>query len=201
MHWIEEAEQHKNKHSNTRETIHDRIDKKKVDVNANWDIIKADYLALISKLENYIDRINNLPRDSRLEFGRIEAKEKESSLHNHLIKYTSSRRRIIRKFSGLFSPYKARHYKNSRNVFLSISRETDYILVETKEITAPRIRLDENIESTFQWFFRYFKIKEKPIVNRAKNKMKISELDDEFALYFIDFLAFRNDGKRHFLVN
>lgn len=201
MHWIEEAEQNKNKHGNTREIIHERIDKKKVDVTKNWDINKEDYLAVIDKLGNYIERINNLPRDSRLEFGHIEAKEKESSLQNHLIKYTSSRRRIIRKFAGLFSPYKAKHYKNTRNIFLSMARETDYVLIETKEITAPRIRLDEDPESTFQRLFRYFKLNEKSIVVRTKNKINISEMNDEFTLYFIDYLAFKNDGKKYFFAD
>ena len=57
MHWIEEAEQHKNRHGNTREIIHERIDKKKVDVSKNWNINKENYLAAISKIENYINRI------------------------------------------------------------------------------------------------------------------------------------------------
>lgn len=201
MHWIEEAEQHKSKRESSREMIHERIVQKKDDVNKNWDINKTDYLALISKLEEYINRINNLPVEFRHEFGHIGIKEKKSSLQNHLIKCSSSRRKIIKGYNGLFAPFKAKHFKNTRNVFFSLSRQTDYVWIETKEITAPRIRLNEEPENIIQWFRRFFKRKEKSIVKRAKNKIKISDLNDNFVLYFIDFMTFRNEGNEYFFIN
>lgn len=201
MHWIDEAEQNKNKRERTRKVIHGKIDQKKGDVQLNWDKNKDQYLDAINKLEEYINRINDLPRESRLEFGRIEFKEKNSSLHNHLIKYSSSRRRVIRRFDGLFSPFKAKHYKNTRNIFLSLSRDFGYVFIETKEINAPRIRLNEEDDSTFASLFKLLKRKDKSFVQRAKSKIKITELTDEFALYFIDFLAYKNNGKEHFFVN
>ncbi len=198
MHWIDKAEQSKNKREHTRTEIHTRIDHKKDDVIHNWDKNKDQYLAALDKIEQFINRINNLPRESRLEFGRIESKEKNSSLQNHLIKYTSSRRRVIRKFDGLFSPFKAKHYKNTRNIFISLSRKLDYVLIETKEITAPRIRLNEEVEGSLSSLMRFFKRKEKSVIQRAKSKLSIADLNDTFALYLIDFLAFKNNGKEYF---
>lgn len=201
MHWIEEAEQSKNKRESTRKAIHTRIDHKKDDVKLNWEENKDQYLTALEKIQHYINRINNLPRESRLEFGRIESKEKNSSLQNHLVKYTSSRRRIIRKFDGLFSPFKAKHYKNTRNIFISLSRKLDYVLLETKEIQAPRIRLNEEVEGSFSSLMRYFKRKERSIIHRAKNEIRITELNDTYALYLIDFLAFKNNGKEYFFTD
>jgi hypothetical protein len=198
MHWIDKAEQSKNKRENSRKEIHTRIDHKKDDVIHNWDKNKDRYLTALNKIQHFINRINNLPRESRLEFGRIESKEKNSSLQNHLVKYTSSRRRVIRKFDGLFSPFKAKHYKNTRNIFISLSRKVDYVLIETKEITAPRIRLNEEVEGSFSSIIRYFKRKERSIIQRAKTQICISELNESFALYLIDFLAFKNNGKEYF---
>ena len=201
MHWIDEAEQNKNKRERTRKIIHSKIDQKKGDVKLNWEKNKESYLAAIKKLDSFISRINELPRESRMEFGRIESKEKSSSLQNHLIKYTSSRRRIIRRFDGVFAPFKAKHYKNTRNIFLSLSREFGYVLIETKEINAPRIRLNEEEDGAVASLFRLLKRKEKSVVQRAKNKIKISDFTDTFILYFIDFLAFKNNGKEYFFVN
>lgn len=198
MHWIDEAEQQKNKREHKRDEIHSKIDQKKVDVLNNWNKNKDRYLAAINKLDEFIERINNLPRETRLLFGRIEGKEKNSSLHNHLVKYTSSRRRIIRSFNGIFSPFKPKHYKNTRNIFISLSRKLDYVFVETKEINAPRIRLNEEEENTFSKLRKYFKKKEKSIIKRSKNNIKISDFNEEFILYFIDYLAFKNDGEKYF---
>lgn len=201
MHWIEEAEQIKTKREKKRDNIHSRIDQKKGDVKKNWDKNSEAYLAFQGVLKDYIERINSLPRETRMEFGRIESKEKKSSLPNHLIKYSSSRRKIIRKFDGLLNPFKAKHYKNTRNIFLSLSREIDYVLIEVKEIHAPRIRLNEETDSSILSFLRRFKPKEHSIVERGKAHLKINDLTSDFAIYCIDFLAFKNDGKSYFFTN
>ncbi|RLD38869.1 MAG: hypothetical protein DRI74_02545 [Bacteroidetes bacterium] len=201
MHWIEEAEQNKNKRESKRKNIHTKIDQKKDDVQKNWEKNNQRYTKLIKSISEYTDRINNLPRESRLEFGRIETKHKDSSLHNHLVKYSSSRRRIVRKFNGIFSPFKAKHYKNTRNIFISLSRKIDYIYIETKEIYAPRIRLNEEEESGIFTFLHKLKAKERSIVKRSKSHMKISDINNDFILYFIDFLSFKNNGKKYFITD
>lgn len=200
-HWIEEAEKYKSRRELKREYVHNRISQKKGDVGKNWEKNKEAYLAFLVRIENFIERINNLPKETRLEFGRIESKEKKTTLQNHLIKFTSSRRRIVRKFDGLFAPFKAKHFKNTRNILLSLSRETDLITLETKEIFAPRIRLDDTEENRFLMFWRFFKRKEKALIHRAKTHKKVEELTDELAMYLIDFLAFKNDGKEQFFNN
>jgi hypothetical protein len=201
MHWIEEAEQTNNKLKRKRETIHHRIDQKKSDVQKNWELNQEAYQEVVDKLADFVNRINNLPRESRLVFGRIEFKEKNSSLHNHLIKYSSSRRRIIRKFDGILSPYKAKHYKNTRNIFLSLSRKSGYVLIESKEINAPRIRLNEESEKSLFTALNFFKGKDRSIVKRDRNLFRISEIDDDFIIYLIDYLAFKNNGNRYFFQN
>ncbi len=198
MHWIEEAEQTNNKLKNKRDDIHFRIDQKKSDVQKNWELNKEAYQNRVDQLADFVERINNLPRESRMVFGRIEFKEKNTSLHNHLIKYSSSRRRIIRKFDGLLSPYKAKHYKNTRNIFLSLSRKSGYVLIESKEINAPRIRLNEESEKSLFTALNFFKGKDRSIVKRERNLFLISEVDEDFIVYLIDYLAFKNNGNRYF---
>lgn len=201
MHWIEEAEQQLNKRESTRKSIHSRIDQKKNDVKTNWDENHDAFLTFLDSMEDSIDRVNNLPREARLEFGRIEWKEKSSSLQNHLTKFSSSRRKIIRKFNGLLSPFKPVHYKNTRNIFVSLSRSIGYVLIEIKEIHAPRIRLEENHESMLAALIRFFKKKERTVTHRAKVHIKMEELSNELVLYCIDYLAFKNDGKERFNLN
>ncbi|MBN2236274.1 MAG: hypothetical protein JW729_01865 [Bacteroidales bacterium] len=198
MHWIDEAEQKLSKREQTRKVIHSRIDQKKNDVQTNWDENNDSYLNFLDTLEDSIDRVNNLPREARMEFGRIEWKEKKSSLQNHLTKFSSSRRKIIRRFNGILSPFKPVHYKNTRNIFVSLSRKLGYTFIEIKEIHAPRIRLEDDHESTLAAFLRFFKKKERTITHRAKVHIKIEELSNELALYCIDYLAFKNDGSEHF---
>lgn len=202
-HWLEEAEQKANLRKDKKYEIQDRIDNKKEDVKLNRELIEDNYLDIIDQLVAYIQRINNLPRQNRIPFGQIIAKQKENKLDNLLHKFQSSRRIVTKEFSGFLRPFKTQRYKNTRSFFISIGRKPREILVEYKDIKVKRVRLNDGIYSFWNKIpiLNYFsKKKESHEVKENIVNLPLEKFTKEFMLAHIDWLAFKDDGDAFFKV-
>lgn len=196
-HWLEEAEEKVYKRKDKKLEILDRIDTKKDDVKANREIIENDYLDLIDQMVSIIQRINNLPRNNRIPFGQIYAKQKENKLDNLLHKFHSSRRIVSREFKSVLKPFKEQHYKNTRSFFISIGRNKREVLLEYKDIKVKRVRINDHVKEFWGKFpvINLF-IKKREVHDVKENivSLNIDKFKNDFILEHIDWLAFKSDG-------
>ncbi|OYT16788.1 MAG: hypothetical protein B7C24_05950 [Bacteroidetes bacterium 4572_77] len=199
-HWIEEAENKLDSRGGKRKEVKDKIALKKSAIKKNKDENEQAYKLLLEDFTNLIDRINKLPRKERIPFGQILYKQKNNKIDNLLFKIQSSRRILIKEYSGFLSPFKSNHYKNSRSCFLSISREMGKIMVEYKEVKSKRVRLDDEKRG----FFSFIKVlmnsdKNPTHETKAQNTLFfIKDFDQDLILQHLDWLAFKTDGKGFF---
>lgn len=195
-HWLKEAEQVISKKEDKKLQRKDKIVVKKDNVKLNRIELEDDYLKIIGNLESFIDRINNLPRENRIPFGQIFGKPKTSKLDNLLYKFHSSRRLINKEFSGVLSPMKSQHYKNTRSFFISISKEKDHLLLEYKEVKSKRVRLNDQIQNFWSKIpiIRSLKRKESHEVKENINLVHIDKFNEQLILGHIDWLAFKEKG-------
>ena len=200
-HWLEEAENKVKSRRFKNSEIKTRVKTKKSDIIHNKELIEDDFLDVIDQFISIIQRINNLPRHERIPFGQIIAKQKENKLDNLLHKFYSSRRLIVREFAGIFAPFKARHYKNSRSFFISIGREEGSVLLEYKEIKAKRIRLNDQFKG-FWSFLPFIKDtkenKEHHEVRESITNTSIKMFTKELIMDHLDWLAFKTNGNQFF---
>ncbi len=199
-HWLEEAELKVSKKEDRKNQIKDRIEVRKDSVKQNRLELEDDYLKLIGKIETLVDRINNLPRQSRIPFGQIFGKPKTSKLDNLLYKFHSSRRIINKEFAGVLSPVKSQHYKNTRSFFISIAKERGHLLLEYKEVKSKRIRLNDQIQNFWSKIplLKALKKKEAHEVKDSIKLIHINELNEKELLKHLDWLAFKDKGNQFF---
>jgi len=200
-HWLEEAENKVKSRRYKNSEIKTKVQTKKQQITSNKELIEDDFLDVIDIFVSIIQRINNLPRHERIPFGQIISKQKENKLDNLLHKFYSSRRLVVREFSGIMAPFKAHHYKNSRSFFISISREEGKVLVEYKEIKAKRVRLDDKIKGF--WSFLPFTKKEKDRkehhdVRENIKTISVKHFTKDIILEHLDWLAFKTNGNQFF---
>ncbi len=139
--WIEDAELGKNPDSD-RESYHESIEQKKIDVQKNVDKIGNLYDDFTSKILQLALRVNKLPEGHRPPIGDISCSNKKSHLNNHLFVCTSGRRILEKESGGLFGLLsKVTRYKQVRVIFLSISRKEGYIDIEYKDYMLRKRRL------------------------------------------------------------
>jgi len=199
-HWLEETENKINSKNNSHSETKEKIEAKKNDISTNTELISSEYKALINDFDDIIERINKLPKDDRIPFGFISMKKKSSKLQNSLYKIHSSRRILIKEYSGIFSPFKTNHYKNSRLLFISIAREKGKVLLEHKEIKSKRVRIVDK-EDEKKSILNIFKKKTKQENQEVKNVkafIDIKEFNHDYLLKQIDWLAFKDDGNQFF---
>lgn len=199
-HWLEEAENKVNSRTNKRFHIKDRVVTKKSEVKSNKDIIGEDYLDIIDEFVSILQRINNLPKAERVPFGQISSKHKENKLDNLLHKFSSSRRVSMREYSSFLNPLKMQRYKNSRSFFISISRKTNQVLLEYKEVKAKKVRLEDKPEGVFS-FFNIFKKKKKATSHDVLDNIvniPLKKFDRDYILEHIDWLAFKSNSDQFF---
>lgn len=197
-HWLEEAEAKIHHRKDKKLEVKDRIDNKKEDVKLNRDLIENEYLDLIDQMVSIIQRINNLPRENRMPFGQIYAKQKENKLDNLLHKFHSSRRIVSKEFASIIKPFKEQHYKNTRSFFISIGRQQGEILVEYKDIKVKRVRLDNDSRgfwNKLNLIHLFRKPKEIHDVKENIVNIPIKDLSKDFIYQHIDWLAFKSDGE------
>ncbi len=200
-HWLEDAEKKISNRQNHKVEIRERIDHKKSDVDSNRLEIEDDFLTVIEKLNSLMERINNLPRHDRIPFGQIFGKSKLNKLDNQLHKFHSSRRVIIKEFSGILKPFKSQHYKNTRSFFISIDRQKYHVLLEYKEIKAKRVRINDQIKSLWEKinFLKAMQKKEEYDVKESIQHIHINEFNDTFIMKHMDWLAFKDKGETFFI--
>ncbi|MCK5776655.1 MAG: hypothetical protein KAH25_10785 [Bacteroidales bacterium] len=197
-HWIEDAENKSGSKSKKKSDILEKIENKKNDIKSNRLELENDYLNTIELIKQFIIRVNNLPIHERKPFDTITTKQKENKLSNLLYKFSSSRRVLKREFSSILAPFKSVHYKNSRSFFISIAREKGQILLEYKEITAKRVKYENEKKRSFPFaFFSSDKTKE-PLHESFQKAIIIplKSFDEKAILKHIDWLAFKTKTEK-----
>ncbi len=194
-HWLEAAESElKGKESKNRSAgFLDR----KLRIQKNLKKNKAKYYAFINKLNDLIDRANSLPVDKKQPFGHIDKVYKNNKLENHMFSYKSNRRfekqlpsKIMERLAefAILTLFKPSHFKHSRKLYITVSSKIDQIGLEVKEqsMLKQRIIVDkELVDKKNEYkdrdrFHRYF-------------NWNINEVDEEFALKILDWLAFKSN--------
>jgi len=141
--WLEEAEQRQKRHQHDPESLSQKILEKKECIKENYRLNHQNYDQFIVQLNNYVQRVNNLPPEERGEFGKIKATNKKTRLDNHLAIFASSQRQNKTKFLFFFPLLKDEHSKNIRVVYLCVSKKLGMIDVEIRETQLIRTRLKE----------------------------------------------------------
>jgi len=184
-HWLEEAEKRQYAEKEVvsgADRIRNRYNKIQENVTKNgkqFDDFTKDVHELIA-------RVNNLPDTQDRPFNRMEAREKDSKLINHLNIFSGSRRIYRRKFWGLLPFLESFRFKHLRVIFINVSGKEGMCELELKENIL--LRETKGIE-------RNSKRKHFGSSGRLHviYPFPINKLDHELALEIIDWLAFTKD--------
>jgi hypothetical protein len=191
-HWLDDIERLESRKKGSASGSA-RVQDKKFRIQQNYQKNKEIYEAFISKLQSVIERVNNLPMSYREVFGKINIKQKDTRLDNHLNYYSSSRRTEKTEFKNILHPFRTVHYKHVRVIFFNVAKLMDKVEVEIYEELLEKKRRDGQIieEHENPKDFR------KP--HSEKDKFheiyyyEMSRLDDELTLRIIDWLVFREE--------
>jgi hypothetical protein len=188
-HWLDDIERHESRRKG-HASDSARIQDKKFRIQQNYAKNKKVYDSFVGKLHGLVDRVNNLPMEYREEFGKINFKEKESKLNNHLKYFSSSRRTQKTEFKGLLHPFKSVHYKHVRLIYFNVAKHMDKVEVEIREEFLEKKRRDgrvvpEHENPNFQ----------KPHSERDKFHeiyyYDVEKLTDDLTYKILDWLAFK----------
>ncbi|MDY0104682.1 MAG: hypothetical protein RBS07_17245 [Lentimicrobium sp.] len=182
-HWLDAEEQK----LHTEDKGHLALKNKRVEIEGNFVLVSAQYNAFIEDLYQLLNRVNDLPLESRTEFGSIEGREKETKLNNHLNIFSSSRRKYRISFFDFFRFFKRKKYKNIRVVYIYVSSHQGKINIEVKERTL--MRLSMGVDKPEGDEGRRVKRQGHVVAS-----LPVEMLDHEFALDIIDWLAFKKDS-------
>lgn len=183
-HWLDAEEQMHHPESKGRS---DSLSIKRGEIENNYSFVSEKYTAFLDDLYHLTERVNGLPIESRVEFGTIEGREKDSKLNNHLNIFSSSRRKYKVSFFDFLRFFKRRKYKNIRVAYLSASSQKGMINIEVKERTLLRLSMKDDKP-------------EGDDGNRVRRQthvvasLPVEMLDHDFALGVIDWLAFKQDS-------
>ncbi|PKO98548.1 MAG: hypothetical protein CVU14_08200 [Bacteroidetes bacterium HGW-Bacteroidetes-9] len=184
-HWLEEAEKshHPEKSFLSRA---ERINQRYQNIQANYAKNDQQYDEFMRDLHGLIHRVNKLPASRRVPFGKMDGREKESKLNNHLNIFSSSKRLKRKKFWGFIPFFDSDHLKHIRVIFMNVSDEEGMIEIELKENILQReaIKSDKSNRKDKS---------ENPDRLHVIYNYPISGLDHETALEIIDWLAFSKE--------
>jgi hypothetical protein len=184
-HWLEEAE--KSHHPANESALRaERINQRYQRIQDNFARNGRSYDAFMEDLHGLIIRVNNLPAAKRVPFGKMEGREKESKLNNHLNIFSSSKRMKRQKFLGFIPFFESSHFKHIRVVFMNISDEEGMIEIEIKENILQREVIKNDKSSKKEKT-------EKPEKFHVIYTFPISSLNHDTALEIIDWLAFAKE--------
>jgi hypothetical protein len=191
-HWLEDIERHESrKHGHASDSA--RIQDKKFRIQQNYDKNSQVYNDFIDRLHALTDRVNGLPLEYREEFGKINFKEKESKLNNHLKYFSSSRRTQKVEFKGWFSPFKNVHYKHVRLIYFNVAKLMDKVEVEIREEFLEKKRRDGQVVPEHENPKEF----QKPHSERDKFHeiyyYDMEKLTDDLAYRILDWLAFKQN--------
>ena len=187
-HWLEEAESRKEMVENHSGA--EVIKKKKKDIRENYDANGKLYGSFLKELESLAERVNNLPKDYREDFGKINFNFKDSKLENHLFYLSTSRRIQKRLYTGLLTYFKKYTFKHIRVAYFTISREMGMFDIELKEkyLLRKRINPDDD-RSRKKKSTKKYKGNRKDYVFR----LSLEKVDRNTALQIVDWLAYRQE--------
>jgi hypothetical protein len=191
INWLEEAEQELDKKKDSKKHSARVLDKK-FRIQENYKKNKDKYDRFIAKLNELVDRVNNLPIEKKQPFGYINSKEKKSKLNNHLNYFSSSNRIEKLRFRGFLKLFKLSHYKNVRVIYFSVSRHIDIIGIEIKEHSLLKERIKASSNTDDKKGAKGSKHKDQERIH-FKFAWDMNKLDDELAIQVISWLAFKED--------
>ncbi len=186
QHWLEETEKEQNPRKEV--TSHaDRIRKRTLRIQENVKNNGSQFDEFTKDLHNLIARANNLPASEDKPFKKMEGREKDSRLNNHLNIFSSSRRIYRRKFWGIIPFFNSYQFKHIRVLYINISSRESMCEIELKENFLLRETLNNLDKST--------KKRKSPESDKLHviYSFPISSLDHELALGIIDWLAFSKE--------
>jgi len=191
INWLEEAEQELDKKKGSKKHSARVLDKK-FRIQENYKKNKDKYDEFIAKLNELVDRVNNLPIEKKQPFGYINSKEKKSRLNNHLNYFSSSNRIEKLRFRGFLKLFKLSHYKNVRVIYFSVSRHIDIVGIEIKERSLLKERIKAGSKTDEKKGDKGSKHKDQDSIH-FKFAWDMNKLDDELAIQVISWLAFKED--------
>ncbi|HSG67141.1 MAG TPA: hypothetical protein VK994_00445, partial [Bacteroidales bacterium] len=108
-HWLEEAENRKK--SIESDSAVDKVKKKKKAIRENYDANREYYDRFVKNLESLALRINDLPKEYREDYGKVNFNFKDSKLDNQLFYLSTSRRIQKRLYRSLLTYFKKYTFK------------------------------------------------------------------------------------------
>ena len=202
--WLKDAERRQRFKEKGSLRTSSKILEKKEKIKSNYEKNRNLYENFIFNLNNLSERTNSLPSKYRNDFGKIRYKSKESKLNTHLYFYSSTKRMRKRRFKSFRSFFKFSHQKNVRLVYFNVSKHIDKIDIEIKEVSMfreklSRAKLEEGKKEEL-------KTKSSKANNEDQEKSnfklkflfqyEMEKLDEDFAMEFIDWLAFKKDTEQ-----
>jgi hypothetical protein len=191
-HWLDEIERLENR-KNRSASDSARIQDKKFRIQQNYSKNHEIYDGFIGKLDNLVERVNSLPMEHRDVFGKINSRDKDSKLDNHLHFFSSSRRTEKMQFKSILQPFKSVHFKHVRVIYFNVAKIMDKAEVEILEELLEKKRRDGKVVQEHE-MGKDFK---KPHSDKDKFHeiyyYDIEKLTDELAYQILDWLAFRED--------
>ncbi len=187
-HWLEEAER-KISQDDEKLSLENKLKARKEGIRINYLENKAYYDGFISQLEEISVRINELPLEYRMVFGKLNFNSKESSLGNKLYYITSSQRIKKRLYKGVLNFFKKHHFKYIRVAYFTVSRHPGLIDIELKENLLLRFRMKANGD------------RKKSSIRKNKQgdkkdqliRLNMKEMSKEKAMEIIDWLVFKKE--------
>jgi len=184
-HWLDEAERSINRHYEPGDRSA-RISHKYHRIQENYSHNGAAYNAFLASVNKLVERVNNLPVALRKPFGKIDSREKESKLNNHLNIFSSSMRLKKKRFLGFLPLPGAAHFKHFRVIFINISDHEGCIDIEIKERVLERERVKSDKMGSNDPY-------EMPNKFHVSYHVRIDDLNQTHALEIIDWLAFKKE--------
>jgi hypothetical protein len=191
-HWLDEIERQESRRRGSASSSA-RIQDKKFRIQQNYAKNKEIYDGFITKMQNLVNRVNNLPLIHRDVFGKINDQVKDSKLDNHLTLFSSSRRVERTEFKSLLKPFKSVHYKHVRVIYFNIAKLIDKVEVEIYEELLEKKRHDGKVIPEHEDPHH----SHRPHSDKDKFHQiyyyDMDKLTDELAIKILDWLAFHED--------
>jgi hypothetical protein len=191
-HWLDEIERQESRKRRSASSSA-RVQDKKFRIQQNYTKNKDLYDGFIAKLQNLVNRVNDLPLEHREVFGKINSKLKDTRLDNHLCYFSSSRRIEKTIFKNILHPFKTIHYKHVRVIYFNIAKLLDKVEVEIYEELLEKKRHDGQIIAEHENPHQ----SHKPHSERGKFHeiyyYDMTSLTEDLALKIIDWLAFHEE--------
>ncbi|MBW6491222.1 MAG: hypothetical protein K0B15_08535 [Lentimicrobium sp.] len=184
-HWLDLEEQRHNPDIKA-EAKEQFLNRKRQEVLNNFSLISEKYSTFLNDLYQLIKRVNSLPVESRIGFGKIEGRSKNSRLNNYLNIFSSSRRVKKPAPLGFFSFFKRKSFKNIRVAYINVSSHSGMVDIEIKESMIQRVSRKEDTigNENGKGHIR---------LEHVVVSVPVEMLDHSFALELIDWFAFKTE--------